>query len=174
MNKIVLQMIKKKNNYAENVFIHLLHNHLFLLLVLFHFFFNLLIFIMKEKIEEAGLIQCLPPHCSSLVSMSVEDMYLKVMSPLEGSHFYLQQAEACSIFECFPRAQAFKLLSHRRINVKCPFAFISLFFQLIISALNANNFKLEANTKSNPISWSDQYIDTRRQCWVELAPMILL
>lgn len=115
-------------------------------------FFNLLIFIMKEKIEEAGLIPCLPAHCSSLVSMSVEDTYLKVMSPLEGSHFYLQQAEACSIFECFPRAQAFKLLSHRRINVKCPFAFISLFFQLIISALNANNFKLEANTKSNPIS----------------------
>lgn len=103
-------------------------------------FFNLLIFIMKEKMGKAGLIPCLPPHCSSLVSLSVKDTYLKVMGPLQGSHFYLQQAEACLVFESFPRAQAFKLLSHRRINVKCPFAFISLFFQFIISALNTNNF----------------------------------
>jgi len=103
-------------------------------------FFNLLIFIMKEKLEKAGLIQYLPPHCTSSVNMSIDDTHLKAMSHLGGSHFYLQQAEACSTFECFPRAQAFKLLSHRRLDVKCPFAFISLFFQLITSALNTNSF----------------------------------
>lgn len=130
---------KKKNNYAWNVFIHLLHNHLGFFVGFGHFF-NLLIFIMKSKMEETGLIPCLPPHCCSFISMSVEDTYLKVISPLEGSNFNLQQAEACSIFECFPRAQAFKLLSHRRTNVKCPFAFTSLFFQFIISALNTNSF----------------------------------
>lgn len=57
-----------------------------------------------------------------------------------GSHFYLQQAEASSTFERLPRAQTFKLLSHRMVNVKCPFAFISPFFQLVTSALNTSNF----------------------------------
>lgn len=62
------------------------------------------------------------------------------VSHLGGSHFYLQQAETSSTFERLPRAQTFKLLSHRMVFVKCPFAFISLFFQLITSAFNTSNF----------------------------------